>query len=43
MLELTYTAHDRASLARDMKHADITDELQAPFAWDEDRSRAGTA
>jgi hypothetical protein len=37
VLELTYTAHDMASFARDMGHVDENGEVLPPFAWDEAR------
>jgi hypothetical protein len=37
VLELTYTAHDTAPLARDMGHVDASGKVLAPFAWDEAR------
>ena len=37
VLELTYTAHDMAPLARDMGHIDDTGRVKPPFPWDEDR------
>ena len=37
MLELTYTAHDMASFARDMGHVDAEGKVLPPFVWDEDR------
>lgn len=37
MLELTYTAHDIASFARDMGHVDAAGEVLPPFVWDEER------
>lgn len=37
VLELTYTAHDMASFARDMGHVDEAGEVLPPFSWDEDR------
>lgn len=37
VLELTYTANDLASFARDMGHVDAAGDALPPFAWDEDR------
>ncbi len=37
VLELTYTAHDLAAFARDMKYVDGSGEVLPPFAWDEKR------
>ena len=37
VLELTYTAHDMASFARDLGHVDEMGEVLPPFRWDEDR------
>lgn len=37
MLELTYTAHDMASFARDMGYLDDTGKVRPPFTWDEER------
>ena len=37
VLELTYTAHDMASFARDMGHVDAAGEVLPPFRWDEGR------
>jgi hypothetical protein len=37
VLELTYTAHDMASFARDMGHMDAKGEVLPPFVWDEER------
>ena len=37
VLELTYTAHDMASFARDMGHVDAAGDVMPPFAWDEER------
>lgn len=37
MLELTYTAHDIASFARDMGHVDAAGEVLPPLVWDEER------
>ena len=37
VLELTYTAHDIASFARDMGHVDAAGEVLPPFVWDEER------
>ncbi len=37
VLELTYTAHDMASFARDLGHIDETGEVNPPFVWDEER------
>ena len=37
VLELTYTAHDMAPFAREMRHVDNTGEVRPPFRWDEDR------
>ena len=37
VLELTYTANDMASFARDVGHVDATGEPLAPFVWDDDR------
>lgn len=38
VLELTYTAHDMASFARDMGHVDAEGKVLPPFVWDEERS-----
>lgn len=37
VLELTYTAHDMASFARDMGHVDKEGAVRPPFIWDDDR------
>ena len=37
LLELTYTAHDMAPLARDLGHVDDTGAVLPPFRWDADR------
>ena len=37
VLELTYTAHDMAPFARDMRHVDRAGHVRPPFKWDEDR------
>jgi hypothetical protein len=37
VLELTYTAHDMASFARDMGYVDKKGQVKPPFIWDEDR------
>jgi hypothetical protein len=37
VLELTYTAHDMASFARDMGYVDEHGTVKPPFIWDEDR------
>ncbi|MXZ82357.1 MAG: N-6 DNA methylase [Synechococcus sp. SB0666_bin_14] len=37
VLELTYTAHDMAPLARDMGHVNEAGKVLPPFPWDEDR------
>lgn len=37
VLELTFTAHDMASFARDMGHVDSDGNVLPPFPWDEDR------
>ena len=37
VLELTYTAHDMASFARDLGYVDAAGEVRPPFRWDEDR------
>ena len=37
VLELTYTAHDLASFAKDMGHVDCKTEVLPPFPWDEVR------
>jgi hypothetical protein len=39
VLELTYTAHDMASFARDMGHIDAGAKVKAPFEWSADRRR----
>ena len=39
VLELTYTAHDMAPLARDLGHVDEGGEVPPPFRWDSDRRR----
>ena len=37
VLELTYTAHDMATFARDLGYVDEAGEVLPPFPWDEDR------
>lgn len=37
VLELTYTAHDMAPLARDLGYVDAAGKVLPPFVWDEDR------
>jgi hypothetical protein len=37
VLELSYTAHDLAPLARDLGHLDAAGDVLPPFVWDEDR------
>ena len=37
VLELTYTSHDIAPLARDMGHVDDHGKVLPPFRWDDDR------
>ena len=37
VLELTYTAHDMAPFARDMRHVDEDGSVRPPFPWDEER------
>ena len=37
VLELTYTAHDMASFARDLGYVDEAGVVKPPFRWDEDR------
>ena len=37
VLELTYTSHDMATLARDMGYLDATGDPKPPFRWDEER------
>jgi hypothetical protein len=37
VLELSYTAHDLAPLARDLGHIGDDGEVLPPFVWDEDR------
>ncbi len=37
VLELTYTAHDLTSFARDMGHVDCKSEVLPPFTWNEAR------
>ena len=37
VLELTYTAHDLTSFARDMGYVDDADAVKPPFIWDEER------
>lgn len=37
VLELTYTAHDMASFAKDMGYVDRQGEVLPPFTWDEER------
>ena len=37
VLELTYTAHDMASFARDLGYVDAEGEARPPFPWDENR------
>ena len=39
VLELTYTAYDMASFARDMGYLDAKGKVKPPFRWDEDRRR----
>jgi hypothetical protein len=39
VLELTYTAHDMASFARDMGYVDGNGKVKPPFEWDEGRRR----
>ena len=36
-LELTYTAHDMPSFARDMDYVDEAEEVKPPFTWNEER------
>ena len=36
LLELTYTAHDMAPFARDMRHVDAAGDVLPPFVWDEE-------
>lgn len=37
VLELTYTAHDMASFARDMGYVDDKGAVRPPFQWDDER------
>lgn len=37
VLELTYTAHDMAPFARDMRYVDAKGDVLPPFVWDEER------
>jgi len=37
VLQLTYTAHDMASFARDMGYVDQARKVKPPFVWDDDR------
>ncbi|MBA3897212.1 MAG: hypothetical protein H0X36_08805 [Sphingomonadaceae bacterium] len=37
VLELTYTAHDMATFARDMGYVDGAGDVLPPFIWNEDR------
>ena len=37
VLELTYTAHDMAPFALDMRHVDEKGDVQPPFIWDDER------
>ncbi|CAN5184651.1 hypothetical protein BH09PSE1_BH09PSE1_15760 [soil metagenome] len=37
VLELSYTAHDLAPLARDLGHVDDASDVLPPFVWDEER------
>lgn len=37
VLELTYTAHDMAAFARDMRHVNDDGTVKPPFIWDEGR------
>ena len=37
VLELTYTAHDLATFARDLDHVDDAGAVKAPFPWDPER------
>ena len=37
VLELTYTAHDMATFARDLDYVDANGEVLPPFRWDEER------
>ena len=37
VLELTYTAHDMASFARDLGYLNEGGEVKQPFVWDEER------
>ena len=37
VLELSYTAHDLASFAREVGHVDADGEVLPPFQWDEER------
>ena len=36
-MELTYTAHDLASFARDLGYVDETGAVRPPFQWNEER------
>jgi len=37
VLELTYTAHDMAPFAHDMRYVDKDGEVKSPFVWDDER------
>ena len=37
VLELTYTAHDIAPFARDMRYVNEDGKVKSPFVWDEER------
>ena len=37
VLELTYTAHDMAPIARDMGHVDAGGAVLPPYVWDAER------
>ena len=37
VLELTYTAHDMAPIARDMGHVDAAGDVPPPVVWDEEQ------
>ena len=37
VLELTYTAHDMAPFARDMRYVNEDGKVKPPFVWDEER------
>ena len=37
VLELTYTAHDMAPFAEDMRYVDSAGKVKPPFIWDDER------